>query len=330
MDVVTNYEWATNVEQGRVGVRYRPWSGMSIENSTLSEITNDTRNVYNTLGAIQTFQVTEKVGLNVGYEEGKTVDGNVSNVNQSFRAYHLGANLNEKHYSAMFSGEIRRAKEDKKLNLSTAIYTQTSDELALALGANYSLMEALDLVSGERQKNSDSNVRLSLAYRPEESSSIVLEKLDYVSSKIEQGGEFLNSEKLINNLNVNVTPTKRAELSLQHGIKYVQDTNNAYEYKGVTQLFGLDARYDLTKSWELGVQGSWLYAQSAKNSDYGFGIYSGHNLFDNMLLTLGYNWKGFNDEDFSLQTYRIEGPYFRFSMKFDQESLKDTVRMMSW
>jgi hypothetical protein len=330
MDVFTNYEWATNMEQGRVGVRYRPWSGMSIENSTLSEITNDTRNVYNTLGAVQTFQLTEKVGLNVGYEEGKTLDGNVSNVNQSFRAYHLGANFNEKHYSAMFSGEIRQAKEDKKLNLSTAIYTQTSDELALALGANYSLMDSVDLESGEKHNNRESNVRLSVAYRPEESSTIVLEKLDYISSTSEEGGEFLNSEKLINNLNVNLTPTKRSEISLQHGIKYVQDTNNAYEYKGITQLFGLDARYDVTKSWELGVQGSWLYAQSANNMDYGFGIYSGHNLFDNMVLTVGYNWKGFEERDFSLQTYRIEGPYFRFSMKFDQESLKDTVRMMSW
>jgi hypothetical protein len=64
--------------------------------------------------------------------------------------------------------------------------------------------------------------------------------------------------------------------------------------------------------------------------DYGFGLYSGHNLFDNMVLTLGYNWKGFEYQDFSLQTYRMEGAYFRFNMKFDQESLKDTVRLMSW
>jgi len=78
------------------------------------------------------------------------------------------------------------------------------------------------------------------------------------------------------------------------------------------------------------MQGSLLYAQSANNMDYGFGLYSGHNLFDNMLLTVGYNWKGFEDRDFSLQTYRIEGAYFRFNMKFDQDSLKDTVRMMSW
>jgi opacity protein-like surface antigen len=64
--------------------------------------------------------------------------------------------------------------------------------------------------------------------------------------------------------------------------------------------------------------------------DYGFGLYSGHNLFDNMVLTLGYNWEGFEDRDFSLQTYRVEGPYFRFNMKFDQDSLKDVVKGMSW
>jgi len=45
---------------------------------------------------------------------------------------------------------------------------------------------------------------------------------------------------------------------------------------------------------------------------------------------LGYNWEGFEDRDFSLQTYRMEGAYFRFNMKFDQDSLKDVVKGMSW
>ena len=31
----------------------------------------------------------------------------------------------------------------------------------------------------------------------------------------------------------------------------------------------------------------------------------------------------------SLVGYKVEGAYFRFNMKFDQESLKDTVRLMS-
>jgi opacity protein-like surface antigen len=328
IDFFSAYEWTDEVEQGRAGVRVRPWSGMTLENTTLSEFKNDNKNIYNTLGGLQSFQINDKWAVNVGYEKGEIVRGtaesNSSLGDKSFSAYRLGVNYHEEAYSATLNGEVREGDNLDKLNISSAVYTQNSDELAIALSATF------NRETGTEHENRDSNIRVSFAYRPEEDGKIILDKLDFISSKMQdEVGEF-RTEKMINNLNVNLLPTDRSELSLQHGFKYVIDTVNDFEYKGVTQLFGLDARYDLTKSWEIGVQGSMLYAQSANNMDYGLGIYSGHNLFDNMVLTLGYNWEGFEDQDFSLQTYRMEGVYFRFNMKFDQESLKDTVRLMSW
>jgi uncharacterized repeat protein (TIGR01451 family) len=328
MDFFSAYEWRDEMEQGRAGVRVRPWSGMTVENTTLSEFKNDSKNIYNTLGGVQSFQVNDKLSLNVGYEKGEVVRGivetNSSLGDKSFSTYRLGANYKEKSYSAVVNGEVRESSSEDKINISTALYTQATDILALALSGSWHSEE------GDDHKDSDTNLRFSVAYRPEEDGAIVLDKLDFIHTKSEQLEDELESKKMVNNLNINLTPTSKSELSLQHGFKYVIDTVDDFEYKGVTQLFGLDARYDLTKSWELGVQGSLLYAQSANNMDYGFGLYSGHNLFDNMLLTLGYNWEGFEDRDFSLQTYRMEGAYFRFNMKFDQESLKDTVRLMSW
>ncbi|CAA6816860.1 MAG: Unknown protein [uncultured Sulfurovum sp.] len=333
MDFFSAYEWTDNLEQGRAGVRVRPWSGMTVENTTLSEYENDNQNVYNTLGGLQTLQVSEKVGVNVGYEKGQVVqqsvaslllDDNITEMDKAFSAYRLGVNYNGEDYSATLNGEIRKGSSVDKVNLSSAVYTQTSDSLAVALSATH------NKETGKNRNQTDSNARFSLAYRPEEDGMIVLEKLDFISSKSSEAQNDFVTEKMINNLNVNLTPTTKSEVALQHGLKYVADTINDYEYKGFTQLLGIDARYDMTKTWELGVQGSLLYAQSANNMDYGFGLYSGHNLFDNMVLTLGYNWKGFEERDFSLQTYRMEGAYFRFNMKFDQESLKDTVRLMSW
>ena len=333
IDFFSAYEWTEDLEQGRAGVRVRPWSGMTVENTTLSEFENDNRNVYNTLGGLQTFQVNDKIGVNVGYEKGEVLqqsaaslllDDNVTELDKSFSAYRLGVNYNGESYSATVNGEVRKGSSVDKVNLSSAVYTQTSDELALALSASH------HKETGNNRNQSESNARFSLAYRPEDEGMIVLEKLDFVSSKVSEAQSDFVTEKMINNLNVNLTPTHKSEVALQHGFKYVVDTINTYEYKGFTQLFGIDARYDITKTWELGLQGSALYAHSANNMDYGLGVYSGHNLFDNMVLTLGYNWEGFEDSDFSLQTYRMEGPYFRFNMKFDQESLKETVRLMSW
>lgn len=330
VDLFSSYEWSSELKQGRAGVRVRPWSGMNVENTVLSESRNDQQNLYNTLGGIQTFQVSENFTVNMGLEQGKAIksanekNATASLASKSFLAYRLGGNYNTKAYSAMVTGELRQSDSDEKLNLSTAIYTQTSDDLALALSGS------LIKDSSNKQKRSDSNVRFSMAYRPEEDGMIVLEKLDFIRSELNDETGSLLTDKMVNNLNVNFQPTTKSELALQYGFKYVVDSIDSFEKKGVTQLFGLDTRYDITSTWELGLQGSLLYAQSANNLDYGLGLYSGHNLFDNMVLTLGYNWKGFEDQDFSLQTYRMEGAYFRFNMKFDQESLKDTVRLMSW
>jgi uncharacterized repeat protein (TIGR01451 family) len=330
IDLFSTYEWSNDLEQGRAGVRVRPWTGMIVENTMLSEFFNDQQNLYNTLGGMQTFQLNDNLAFNAGYEKGEAigtrVENNLSTVlaSDAFSAYRLGVNYTGKSYTTMLNGEFRQADKEERINLSTAVYTQTSDDLALALSAS------LNRDKNEESERSDTNIRLSVAYRPEEDEMIMLEKLDLTSTKVNDvSGDFI-TQKIVNNLNVNLMPNSKSELALQHGFKYVTNTINDYEKKGVTQLIGLDGRYDITSSWELGMQGSMLYAQSANNMDYGFGLYSGHNLFDNMVLTLGYNWKGFEDQDFSLQTYRMEGPYFRFNMKFDQENLKDTVRLMSW
>ena len=333
VNLFANYEWAKGLEDhelGRVGLRYRPWSGMTFENTTVSEFSNDTTRIYNTLGMLQTYQFNKNWSFNIGYEKGQLLDGNLTGEEDTFDAYRLGVNYHTDTWTALINGEYRNGGKENKYNVTAGIYTQANEALALALSAGY------NKVYDDFKSQKDANLRFSLAYRPQQTNWIVLDKLDYVYNATVETDDStglttrLKTEKIINNLNFNYTPSDDFEISFQHGIKYVADTVESYEHTGITQLFGIDTRYDLTEKWMIGAQGSVLYAQSADNWDYGFGLYTGYNIFENMLLTLGYNWEGFEDRDFSLQTYRIEGPYLQFKMKFDQKSLKDMVRMMSW
>jgi hypothetical protein len=322
-----NYEWAKGAldqQLGRVGMRYRPWSGMTFENTTISEYDNDVTRIYNTLGMLQTYQFNEKWGINVGYEKGVVVDGNTTAEKVDFSAYRLGLNYRTGKWTATLNGEYRDAGEEKKYNVTAAVYTQANDDLALALSAGYNKFE--EYLSTQE----DANMRMSVAYRPEQTDIIVLDKLDVIHSKRNALEEDMYTQKVINNLVVNYSPDTRTEISVQHGIKYVKDTVNAYEHKGVTQLFGVDIHYDITGKWMIGGQASVLYAHSANNWDYSAGMYTGYNIFTNMLLIGGYNWEGFEDTDFSLQNYKIEGPYLQFKMKFDQKNLSELVRWMSW
>jgi len=327
LNLFANYEWARGAEKhdfGRVGVRYRPWGGMTLENTTVTEYENDVTRIYNTIGMLQTYQFNEKWSVNAGYERGEVLDGNTTVDKVDFNAYRLGVNYQTGKWTASLSGEYRDAGIEQKYNVTAGIYTQLNDALAFALSAGYSKFEET------MSRQEDANVRLSIAYRPEQTDIIVLDKLDLVHSKRNALEEDMFTQKVINNLVVNYSPNNKTEIALQHGIKYVRDTIHDFEHKGVTQLFGIDGHYDVTKKWMIGAQGSLLYAHSASNWDYGFGLYTGYNLFDNMLLTAGYNWEGFEDRDFSLQTYRIEGPYMQFKMKIDQENLKGLVKGLSW
>ncbi len=333
VNLFANYECAKGLkdhELGRVGLRYRPWSGMTFENTTVSEFGNDTTRIYNTLGMMQTYQFNKNWSFNIGYEKGQLLDGNLTDEEDTFDAYRLGVNYHTDTWTALINGEYRNGGKENKYNITAGIYTQANEALALALSAGY------NKVYDDFKSQKDANLRFSLAYRPQQTNWIVLDKLDYVYNATVETEDStglttrIRTEKIINNLNFNYTPSNDFEISFQHGIKYVADTVESYEHTGITQLFGIDTRYDLTEKWMIGAQGSVLYAQSADNWDYGFGLYTGYNIFENMLLTLGYNWEGFEDRDFSLQTYRIEGPYLQFKMKFDQKSLKDMVRLMSW
>ena len=55
---------------------------------------------------------------------------------------------------------------------------------------------------------------------------------------------------------------------------------------------------------------------------YSAGISAGYRLMDNTWLTVGYNFMGFTDGDFSGAEYRSRGVYASLRVKFDQDTLQ--------
>ncbi len=89
---------------------------------------------------------------------------------------------------------------------------------------------------------------------------------------------------------------------------------------------GFETRYDLTKSWDIGLHGNALHARKLNQYDYRSGVSIGHSVAKNIWISLGYNFTGFRDQDFSSSNYTSKGVFLRFRMKFDQASVRDAVK----
>ena len=169
---------------------------------------------------------------------------------------------------------------------------------------------------------------MGLAYRPPVTTWIVLDRLDLISADEKTATFETIGARLVNNLNANYRPNKKMQLSLQYGAKYVLETIDEQDYSGYTDLVGVEGRYDITKEWDIGVRCSLLHTWATGQFAYSYGPSVGYNIIENAWLSLGYNFAGFRDKDFSAANYSAKGPYVQYRFKFDQNSVKEGLKVL--
>jgi hypothetical protein len=192
-------------------------------------------------------------------------------------------------------------------------------------GAGHGLSASLRALSSERltgDETSAIDLRVGWAWRPADSEWSFLDRADVVMEEATVGGERIDRWRIVNNFNANRRFGAATQLSLQYAAKYVRDQFDEDTYSGYTDLVGVDWRRGLGSRWDVGVNLSALNSYNAGTSDYGAGADVGFRLLDNMWLTLGYNVKGFHDDDFTEARYTAQGPYLRFSVKSSAHILR--------
>jgi hypothetical protein len=153
----------------------------------------------------------------------------------------------------------------------------------------------------------------------------VLNRIDLTSEK-ETGGAFdFDNRKLVNNLNINYKWSPGLQMSLQYGSKYLLDTIDDTKYDGYVDLWGLQLRRDLGTRWDLGLNGRLKSSHETNIVESSYGVELGYQLKTNLWVSLGYNFTGFEDDDFSSADYTSKGPYLKFRYKFDQKTILDLL-----
>jgi hypothetical protein len=169
----------------------------------------------------------------------------------------------------------------------------------------------------------DSSVLLrgSLAWRPDNAEWILLDRLDYgIDGKTTAQGSY-DGQRLVNNLNAS-RRWEDNQLAMQYGSKFVFDTIDSQRYSGYTDLIGVEWRRDIDQRWDVGWQNSLLHSWVPGIMDMSYGLSVGYTPMRNAWVSLGYNFEGFTDADFSAGEYSAQGLYLKLRLKVDQHSIK--------
>lgn len=298
-----------NSNINRVGLKTRPWDGVSIK----SGISENSSRVFGDLGLNQMWKLNDNWMLNFAYESEKSIKDR--DKDRDFSAYSLSTNYKKNRWNVNAKSEYKTGKKEKKANFDFGVFTDVNEHLAL------SYANRVNLLRGDK-KSDKIDMKLSFAYR-EDDYFMVLNSLNYLYEKDEN----IKLAKIINSLKYILHPTKNSTLSGHYGLKYSEDFIDAKIYDSLIDTLGFEYIYDINEKVDLGFTLSLLHSYNSSNFDQSFGVFSGYNIFKNSYLGLGYNFVGFYDSDFANLRNSKQGVYLQFRLKFDNESLKDTLEM---
>jgi hypothetical protein len=179
----------------------------------------------------------------------------------------------------------------------------------------------------------DADVDLSWADRRLNQRWSLLNRLELEYDSQESGASETTQSKIINNLSLNrvggigefdpphdymQSRNQTHQWNLYWGTKFVIDNFDGAEFDGWHNLVGAEWRWDLNQHLDLGLHGSVLHSWNDQSVAYSFGPSIGVSPLTNFWVTLGYNLKGFRDEDFDAASYTESGLYLKLRIKFDQ------------
>ena len=215
------------------------------------------------------------------------------------------------------SGRIEWREDSANTNwLLTAGIARKMDRDWTFVGREYfSLISPKNGATDTRQNR----LQLGFAYRPVDNNRF--DALGLYERKSETSTEKQNTTNVVS-LRGNYHPSRPWFVSGRFATKQVNElllgtVNDSYR----ASLLSARVTYDVTNRWSIGGITTML-AGSGGARQYGYGLEVGYTLMDNLLVTLGYNWRGFRDDDLTGSDYTNRGWVLGVRYKFDEDLFK--------
>jgi hypothetical protein len=329
-----------DAETTRLGVRTVPWERAQLQTSINQRATEFGPRLFANTGLTQGWQLNERWAFDFGVDQSKTIaeagpqpiqpfnpavplaSGTVDG--GDFLATFVGALYRSELWTFTSRLENRHSDEEDRRIVSGGFYREPVAGHAFSMSAHWfdsTFTNGSDATAGEMQ--------LGWSYRPATSAWIILDRLDLKHDARSDASSDIESARVINNLNANWQLDLQTQLGLQFGGRYVRSTFDGERYSGLSTLYGIDVRRELTMRFDVGLHGTMLSSLASGVSDQSVGVDVGVTVARNVWISIGYNFAGFRDDDFEASRYTAQGPFIKFRMKADQDTFRDMVSMYS-
>ncbi len=318
----------------RMGVRATPWNRAQLTSSLNQEFTEFGPRVFANVGLTQGWQVNDQLALDFGVDQSNTLRGanlapldeNVplasGTLSDDFFAAFVGALYRTELWTANARVEHRNADLEERWSVLGGLYREPVAGHAFSAAVRW-----LDSDFTATGTAAEAGIDLGWAFRPVSSQWIVLNRLELENQQRDDLAGRVESSRIVNNLNANWQLDARTQLGLQLGLRYVTSTFDGERYNGFSDLYGVDLRRDLTRRFDVGLHGTWLHSWRSGVSDAAVGADVGVTVARNVWVSVGYNFAGFDDDDFSESRYTAQGPFIKLRIKADQETFRDLLSL---
>ncbi len=303
-----------------IGLRAKPWQGMQVSNSVEEQQSKDGTRLFAVHGLNQEINLDENWQISFGYDQAQDLQNSINDQTQvlsnseDFYALSTGWGYRSPTWQWTNRIEYRESDLNRKWNGITGLYRPIGLGLAMGVNGEYRLDNGQDSETEFKQ------VEFNIGLRPLEFGLAWLNQSKYIEEDQTNTSGTLTSIRLLNNTHLNMR-WNDTQVSLQYGLKYVDETIDAIDYSGVIDLIGTQIRHHITKRWDWGVQAQRLYDYELDSSRHSLGLSIGLIPAENTWVSFGYNFAGFDDSDFDEAGYSAHGIYLKIRVKADQNNL---------
>lgn len=325
-----------DTEGTRVGLKATPWQGGEVRTAVERESIENGERIFALFGLGQSWQVTQRWSVDLSVDRSYTIKNKpagervnpdvpaASGGDDDFTAVSVGAAYRAEKWSWWNRLETRQGDSEDKVGVSSGVVGEVRDGVAVS-----AKLMAFITDSAGGSKRDEEEITLGMAYRPDRSKWIILERLDLSLYNEDGDGSDSDGMRIVNHLHASYRASRQWQMSFYYGLKYVRDNFDGDRYDGYTDMIAVETRYNINERWDIGLHAALLHSWNSHQFDYSLGADVGYLVMTNAWVSAGYNLVGFEDEDFTDANYTAEGPYVKFRMKFDQQSVKEAAAWLN-